>query len=264
MSVASAVQGWLMRFGEVLAGSNRNPWGDSLERVPLALVLLDEDGCMCRFNQGWQELSGYYPRESLGQEHARFVHIEDQSLWLSGLQALRQGNAEQPFVSRLRYLTRSGELRWVEVRVRRYRQGFIASLGDVSEQMFNRDSLLARHRSLSNLLDGIPVMVYRGRNNRNWSMEYVSAGCLALTGYDVGQLVNSQTLSYGALIHPDDRERIWCSVQEALARHATFAFDYRLLHADGGERLVSERGVGIYSDTEEVLGLEGVVFQRPG
>ena len=69
-----------------------------------------------------------------------------------------------------------------------------------------RQSLQARHRSLSNLLDGLPLMVYRCRNNRHWSMEYVSAGCLALTGYSPEQLIDSQSLTFNSLIHPDDRE----------------------------------------------------------
>lgn len=40
-------------------------------------------------------------------------------------------------------------------------------------------------------------------------MEYVSAGCLELTGYVPQALVDSQSLSYNSLIHPEDRGRVW-------------------------------------------------------
>ena len=83
----------------------------------------------------------------------------------------------------LRCLIRTGESRRVEARLRRLADGFIVSLADVSGQMQWRHYMQASHRSLSNLLDGLPMMVYRCRNNRHWSMEYVSAGCLELTGY---------------------------------------------------------------------------------
>jgi len=112
------------------------------------------------------------------------------------------------------------------------------------------------------LLDGLPLMVYRCRNNRHWSMEYVSAGCLELTGHAPQALVDSQSLTFNSLIHPQDRERVWRRVQEGVRAARPFAFDYRLLCADGSEKAVSERGRGIYSDLGDLLGLEGVVMQR--
>jgi PAS domain S-box-containing protein len=161
----------------------------------------------------------------------------------------------------LRYLTRGGELRWVEARVRRQDSGFIASLGDISSQMLLRQSLQARHRSLSNLLDGLPLMAYRCRNNRHWSMEYVSAGCLALTGYSPEQLIDSQSLTFNSLIHPEDRENVWRAVQLGVDELQVFSIEYRLLCSDGSEKRVLERGCGIYSDAGDPLGLEGVVLE---
>lgn len=116
--------------------------------------------------------------------------------------------------------------------------------------------------SLDGLLDELPLMIYRCRNNRHWSMEYVSGGSLVLTGYRAEQLVESGSLTYSSLIHPDDREHVWRSVQAGLSERRPFDFEYRLLCADGGVRPVRERGSGIYADNGEVLGLEGVVMAR--
>ena len=116
--------------------------------------------------------------------------------------------------------------------------------------------------ALGNLLDDLPLMVYRCRNNPHWSMAYVSAGCLELTGYRATQLVGSQGLTYNSLIHPSDREHVWLAVQRGLQEGRPFSFDYRLVCADGSERTVQERGCGIYSGSGEVLELEGVVMAR--
>lgn len=117
-------------------------------------------------------------------------------------------------------------------------------------------------QDLGNLLDDLPLMIYRCRNDPHWSMAYVSAGCLELTGYSATQLLGSRRLSYNSLIHPADRNRVWLAVQRGLQEGRPFSVDYRLLCADGSERLVQERGCGIYSDSGEVLELEGVVMAR--
>lgn len=237
-------------------------WGDSLDQLPLALLCLDSEGRMTRLNAGWESLTGYRVRQCLQHYHEDYLHPEDRPRWQQCLQDLRGCAEVRPCVAIFRYLVRGGTLRWVEVRLRRYGEGFVAGLGDVSEQMQRRQSLQASHRSLSNLLDALPVMVYRCRNNRLWNMEYVSAGCLELTGYRADDLIDSQRLSFDSLIHPEDREHVWCEVQAGLEQRRPFAFDYRLLCADGSLKPVAERGCGIYSESGEVLGLEGVIAER--
>lgn len=257
------VQAWRHGVWRLLgAPSPAARGGDDFDDLPLALLGLDDGGVLRRANHGWQALSGYRGGACLGHEFAEFLHIEDRPFWLQGLRALREG---QPlWTASLRCLNRGGELLWVEVRLARRPGGFVASLVDVTTQVPQRQQLQARHRSLSNLLDGLPLMVYRCRNNRHWSMEYVSAGCRELTGYDPAQLIDSHRLTFNSLIHPQDRERVWRNVQDGLRAGRPFAFDYRLLCADGSEKPVSERGCGIYSDLGEVLGLEGVVLERTG
>jgi len=53
-----------------------------------------------------------------------------------------------------------------------------------------------RERQLSTLMDNIPGMVYRCRNEPGWPMEFVSEGCQELTGYDP-EALESDDLSYG-------------------------------------------------------------------
>mgnify|MGYP002633115143 CR=1 FL=1 len=67
------------------------------------------------------------------------------------------------------------------------------------------------------LLSNLPGMVYRCRNEPDWTMLYASNGCLQLTECTREDLVDNQVVSYGSLIHPGDRKRVWEEVQKSLA-----------------------------------------------
>ena len=114
-------------------------------------------------------------------------------------------------------------------------------------------------RMLQTLLGNLDGMVYRCRDDAEWTMEFVSEGCTRLTGYAPHELLLNGRLSYEQLTHPDDRQRVRDSIRAALARQRRFDVEYRILHADGGIRWVWERGIGIRDATGTVTVLEGIV-----
>ncbi|WP_180114099.1 PAS domain-containing protein [Acinetobacter sp. YH12063] len=116
----------------------------------------------------------------------------------------------------------------------------------------------AAQRSLNDLLSRLPLMLYRSRNDWNWTMDYVSSGCEQLTGCKSQDLIN--TPIYGQLIHKDDQQYVWESIQQALQHHTVFSLQYRLLRLDRRIVQVQEVGQGLYSHSDMVLGVEGAVF----
>src|ERR1039458_4188203 len=113
-------------------------------------------------------------------------------------------------------------------------------------------------RRLATLLSNLPGMVYRCKNDRNWTMEFVSDGCEALTGYKAIDFVGVGARAYNSLIHPDDRERIWNEVQEAVGQGTPFRLTYRIHAADGREKWVWEQGVGVSAGADQEV-LEGFI-----
>jgi len=116
----------------------------------------------------------------------------------------------------------------------------------------------SEHR-LSNLLDNLPGMVYRCRNDSLWTMEFVSEGCRELTGYAPADLVGNRTVAYGKLIHPEDRASVWASVQMALREERQFQITYRIRTSDGQQKWVWEQGNGVIASDGRVVALEGFV-----
>ncbi len=115
-------------------------------------------------------------------------------------------------------------------------------------------------RSLSTLMSNLPGMAYRCRNDKNWTMEFISEGCFDLTGYQQEELVNNSKISFSELIHEDDGQQVWDDVQAALEKKEPFQLLYRITTRDGDEKWVWEQGIGVFSDEGELQALEGFVI----
>jgi len=59
----------------------------------------------------------------------------------------------------------------------------IVIVRDITERKLAEDGLLESRRTLQMLMGNLPGMAYRCRNDRDWTMEFVSEGSFNLTGY---------------------------------------------------------------------------------
>jgi PAS domain S-box-containing protein len=130
---------------------------------------------------------------------------------------------------------------------------------EIAERVRVGEALRESERKLTTLMGNLPGMAYRCRNDARWTMEFVSQGCRPLTGYRADQLVGETATAFVDLIHPDDRDRVRHSVQEAIAQSRPFTMEYRIRRATGEERWVWEQGVGISAEQGDVVALEGFI-----
>src|SRR5690606_9487339 len=99
--------------------------------------------------------------------------------------------------------------------------------------------------SAETLIHMLPGVIYCARADEQWTMEYISEGCLELTGYSRDELLRNQTGNFGALIHPQDRDGVRTEVTQALQDEGRFSVEYRIRHRDGEYRWVWERGTAL-------------------
>ena len=116
-----------------------------------------------------------------------------------------------------------------------------------------------RERLLSTLLANLQGMVYRGRNDEHWTMEYLSEGCLELTGYRPEEVMLNRRISYDEITHPADRALVRQIIGESLAARARYELEYRIVRADGRVRWVWERGTGSFAADGTLLAIEGII-----
>lgn len=129
---------------------------------------------------------------------------------------------------------------------------------DITEQNKVEEALRQSRRILSTLMDNLPGMVYRCKNDKNWTMEFMSEGTLDLTGYPAAEFTSGR-IQYAQIIHPDDQQHVWDKVQAALQMHQSYEIEYRIRHPDETEYWVWERGRGIFDNDGQLEALEGFI-----
>lgn len=121
------------------------------------------------------------------------------------------------------------------------------------------ESMRESERRLHTLMNHLPGMAYRCRNDQFWTMEFVSQGALALTGYSPEELTGSRRVNFARLIHPADRERVDAEVRQGLAEGKPYRCVYRLINARGEVRWFWEQGQGVANPEGGPQLLEGFI-----
>jgi|SRR5579863_60900 len=121
------------------------------------------------------------------------------------------------------------------------------------------DSAQDSARMLKTLLANVDGMVYRRLVDADWTIEFVSSGCVRVTGHRPDDLLQSKNIAYGELIVPDDRMWVREAIQCAIEDGRSFDLEYRIVHADGNQRWVWERGTGVVDEHGVPIALEGLI-----
>ncbi len=234
-----------------------------LDHLNQVVFQIDAQGRLTFLNNAWETLTGFTIEESLNSPYFQYVHPNDREICTDNIISLLD-QKQTSFSLRLRFLTRDENLCWIDMRANSMLNeeeqslSIIGSLSDVTNRVHEAGLYQASYRTLSTILDNMCGLVYRGRNDHEWTMEFVSAGSTELTGYSPNDLINN-SVTFATLIHPDDRESVWNEVQTALTQNRPFEIIYRIRTASGDEKWVWEQGRGNFSDSDELLSIEGFI-----
>lgn len=142
----------------------------------------------------------------------------------------------------------------------RYRFNHIALFEDITDKKLMEKKLIASERSKDTLLSHLPGMAYRCSFDPQWTMQYVSAGCLELTGYPVHSLIGSAEVSFNELITPEYRDRLWEEWERVTRTREPFSYEYEIMTKSGQRKWVLEKGQGVYDEQGTLEALEGIII----
>ncbi len=129
---------------------------------------------------------------------------------------------------------------------------------NITEDILAEFSLKESQRRLTNLLENFHVMVYRRKCEPQWTMEFIGHGCYELTGYQSGEFIGNR--SFDDLILDDYRARVLNEYKEKVDLKEIFRVEYPIITASGQKKWFWDQGNGIYSDSGEIIALEGFIM----
>lgn len=127
------------------------------------------------------------------------------------------------------------------------------------ERQSTEAALRESERMLAGVMSNLPGMVYRCRHDADWTLEFASDGCLALTGYSPEDLIGNRRVSFPQMIHPDDIDTVAREIEVAVEQRRAYQLVYRLRPASGEWRWVWEQGRGVFAPSGELVALEGLI-----
>lgn len=158
-----------------------------------------------------------------------------------------------------------GEIQAPFLRVGLVGSGVALALGLVGGAVYLKQTtpllrrLRRREREYAILLANLPGMVFRCRNDADWTMEFVSSGAQEMAGFEPEDLRFSEKYAFATLIHEADRQHVWDTAQAALAEDRGYEVRYRLYDVHGAVRHVWERGRPVHDAPDGQVRIEGFI-----
>lgn len=163
----------------------------------------------------------------------------------------------------MKLLTMDGKVVDIESRsnfiLYRGKQAIQAIFSEITYRKQVEKSLRESERQLSTLIGNLQGMAYRCKNDKNWTMEFVSDGCTELTGYHKQEIINNKEISFNDIIVKEDRKVVWDEIQKALKKKGVYTLNYRIKTKSGEIKWLHEQGKGIYSESNDLEALEGFI-----
>ncbi|OQW32638.1 MAG: hypothetical protein A4E19_04545 [Nitrospira sp. SG-bin1] len=243
---------------------------DVLDSLPAHICVLEKSGTIMRTNDAWKRFAedNSDSASTAGDVGDNYLEVCRRAVAngdstaesiLRGIQEVLEGkqttfSAEYPCHS-------PNEPRWFLLRVTPLKDasGVVLAHLNITARKQVEENLQQSQRQLATLIGNLPGYVYRCRNDRDWTLQYISEGVFDLTGYTVEEYLSQKTVTCGEKTHPDDGEQVWKEVQAALERRRPFEMTYRILTKSGEVKWVWERGEGIYAPDGTLSYLEGFV-----
>jgi PAS domain S-box-containing protein len=241
---------------EKALNASRHSYKNVVENVNEVIFQTDAAGLWLFLNKSWETITGFTVEESIGQLFVNYVYPDD-----------RQRNMEQfaPLINRekeycrhqIRYLTKDGGFRWIEVFAKLGEnelgeiEGTYGTLQDITEKKMIEIALQMKSKEQENFfnvtLDLLSISDAQGKFlkvNKEWSN---------FLGFSTHEIEQKSMLDF---VHPADMQSTIDTLAQLNERQPILNFTNRYLSKEGDYRFVEWRSVPVgdlyYSSARDI------------
>ncbi len=195
---------------------------------------------------------------------ADITHPDDLPVDLEHFEKFKSGEIDGYHMEK-RYIKPDGSYIWANIMIAALhtsnnKYNHLCLVEDITDRKKIESALFESERSKTVLLSHLPGLAYRCIYDANWTMQYVSAGCYKLTGYQPESLIDNKELSFNELIAPEYRDILWREWERVIALRIPFRYEYEIVTKTGEYKWVLEMGQGSYDAKGDVEALEGIII----
>ncbi|MFH2139416.1 MAG: bacteriohemerythrin [Pseudomonadota bacterium] len=236
-----------------LAGEER--FHTVFDHAAFAMARHDLNGDIIEVNDKWCLIFGYSREEVAARKlnWKQITHPEDRESSAEKVQGLLAGEIDGIHLEK-RYVRNNGEMFWGEVQVslvhdeRGEPDYFISAIQDVSERKRMTEERDGNLLLLQMALDAAQEAVWEWdltNGQAKFSPEFYT-----MLGYLPQEFPANQE-EWLARIHPDDRDKVWRTIQEELRQHQDiYVTEFRMQTKDGRYRWIQGRGKCVAVDAK--------------
>jgi len=228
------------------------------DAAPVLIWMSGTDKLCTFFNKPWLDFTGRSMEQELGNGWAEGVHQDDVQSCLRIYTSAFE--ARQSFVMQYRLRRNDGQYRWISDQgVPRYDEqgtfaGYIGSCVDVTELMTKDEALHQSEERMRLAAAAVNLGIWEWdlRKDEIWATN----ARRALLGLPASGTIALE--DFISRLHPDDRDRVRRTMDDAIHSGEDFDSEYRLILPDGIVRWMSTRGSVHFDDARKPTRLLGI------
>jgi PAS domain S-box-containing protein len=228
---------------------------DILDSISDAFVSIDHKFRVTYINKAAEKFSGQKREDMVGKDILEAFPRGKNTILDEKYLKLFKENKSFEFET---YFNNPPFNNWYNIRVFPSKRGFNMIFHDVNQLKKAENASKEREHRWSNLILNLPGMVYRCRNDENWTMEFISHQCKEITGYEPSDFINNAKIAYNDVILKDDQDHVSNTIQNCLSKNEPYEINYRIVTDQNEIKWVWERGLGVEDENGELF-LEGFI-----
>lgn len=248
---------------EIALKRSENRFRTILEEMHFLALIIDKTGYITFANKAFLRCTKFRLSEIKGKRFSEF--LSNKPLGEKQKQAFNQlvHNKRVPREMETEIITREGEtkiIKWSNKTSRDNLSGntIVISIGeDITMKHYAKRKLDENEKMLSNLLGNLQGVVYRCKNDKHFTMNYMGGAVKELLGYAPGEILNNHIISFAEIIHKDDRQRVFEEVNQAISKKERFTLEYRIVTKNQQVKYLWEQGLKVKEEYDEQLYIEG-------